>query len=68
MFPVTYEGYEVKLWKELTKIMGDYSPDNLVFAIETSCALWKTLTDYLTGKGYTVLLVNPLSTYHSRPL
>lgn len=68
MFPVSHEGYEVKLWKELTKVLGSYGPENLVFAIETSCALWKTLTDYLTGKGYTVLLVNPLSTYHSRPL
>lgn len=68
MFPVSFEGYEVKLWMELTKILGNYSSENLVFAIETSCALWKTLTDYLTSKGYAVLLVNPLTTYHSRPL
>ena len=67
-FPVSHEGYEVKLWKGLTKILGVYSPENVLFAIETSCALWKTLTDYLTGKGYTVLLVSPLSTFHSRPL
>jgi hypothetical protein len=43
-FPVSHEGYEVKLWKGLTKILGSYGPENLVFAIETSCALWKTLT------------------------
>jgi len=38
-FPVNYEGYETKLWTELTKILGDYSAEDLVFAIETSCAL-----------------------------
>lgn len=67
-FPVSYDGYEVRLWKGLTKVLGNYGPDNLVFAIETSCALWKTLTDYLTDKGYAVLLVSPLTTFHSRPL
>jgi len=67
-FPVSHEGYNEKLWKGLGKVLGAYSADDLVFAIETACALWKTLADYITAKGYTVLLVNPLTTYHSRPL
>jgi transposase len=67
-FPVSYEGYETKLWAELTKVLGNYGPEDLVFAIETSCALWKGFADYVTDKGYTVLLVSPLSTYYSRPL
>lgn len=33
MFPVSHEGYEVKLWKELAKVLGSYGPENLVFAI-----------------------------------
>ena len=45
---------------------NDYK--NLVFALETSCNLWQTLAHYLHFSGYPVLLVNPLSTYHSRPL
>ena len=44
-FPVSYRGYAEKLWKELTKILGSYGPDNLVFAVETSCALWKSITE-----------------------
>ena len=67
-FPVSYEGYHEKLWKELRKILGNYNTGDLIFAVETSCALWKTITDYLSREGYTVLLVNPLTTYHSRPL
>lgn len=67
-FPVTHEGYTEALWNRLGKILGDYGPEDLVFAVETSCALWKTIVDYLFAQGYTVLLVNPLTTYHSRPL
>jgi len=67
-FPVSHEGYSEKLWKEIGKILGDYGTEDLAFAVETSCALWKTLTDYLSQRGYTVLMVNPLTTYHSRPL
>lgn len=37
MVPVSYEGYEVKLGKEPTKALGSCGPENLVFAIETSC-------------------------------
>ena len=67
-FPVSYEGYETKLWAELTKVLGSYNPEDLIFAIQTSCALWKGFADYVTDKGYTVVLVSPLSTYYFRPL
>jgi len=67
-FPVSFEGYGIKLWNELNRMLGNYNPDNLVFAIECSCALWKSFSDYITEKGYTVLLVSPLTTYHSRPI
>lgn len=65
---LSYEGYNEKLWKGLGKILGEYSAEDVVFAVETSCDLWKTIVDYLSRQGYTVLLVNPLTTYHSRPL
>ena len=68
-FPVSYEGYHEKLWKELRKILGNYNTDDLIFAVETSCNLWKTITDYLLREGYTVLLLNPLTNvcYSVRP-
>jgi transposase len=67
-FPISYKGYTEKLWKELTRILGTYNPDDLVFAIETSGAIWKSITDYLTDQGYMVLLVSPLTTFHTRPV
>lgn len=67
-FQTSYEGYNETLWKKLDERLGSYNMDDLVFAVETACDLWKTIVDYLSGKGYTVLLVNPLTTYHSRPL
>ncbi len=67
-FDCTYEGYNQKLWEKLDAIVGKYNTDNLVFAVETACDLWRTLVEYLFKQGYTVLLVNPLTTYHSRPL
>jgi len=67
-FQTNYEGYNRKLWEKLDERLGSYSPEDLVFAVETACDLWKTIVDYLSREGYTVLLVNPLTTYHSRPL
>lgn len=67
-FQTNYEGYTEKLWKRLDERLGGYSPEDLVFAVETACDLWKTIVDYLHRKGYQVLLVNPLTTYHSRSL
>jgi transposase len=67
-FNCTYEGYNRTLWKKLDSILGGYDRENLVFAVETACDLWRTMVDYIFEKGYAVLLVNPLTTYHSRPL
>jgi len=67
-FPVNLDGFNNNLWKKLHSIVPQFTPDNLVFAVEASCNLWKTIAYYLHDKGYTVLLVNPLVTHHSRPL
>ena len=67
-FPVTIDGFNNTLWKKLNSIIALNTPDNLVFAVESSCNLWKTIAYYLHDKSYTVLLVNPIITYHSRPL
>lgn len=64
--PVSYEGYNERLWEGLDRRIGQYSPEDLVFAVETSCNLWKTLVVYLSKRGYTVLLVSPLVTYKTR--
>ena len=67
-FDVSLDGYTKILWQKLTQILPTYSPDSTVFAIETSCNLWLTLAFYLHHEGYQVLLVSPLTTYHSRPM
>ena len=67
-FPVNLDGFNNNLWKKLHSIVPQFTPDNLVFAVEASCNLWKTIAYYLHDKGYTVLLVNPLVTHYSRPL
>lgn len=66
--PVSYEGYEDKLWQRLGRITGECGTAEVVFAIENACNLWKTLAGYLTVKGYQVMLVSPLTTRCSRPL
>lgn len=67
-FTVNYEGFNVTLWDRMETALGEYSSDRVVFAVETSCNLWKNIAYYLFKKGYTVLLVSPLTTHHSRPL
>ncbi len=66
-FATTYQGFHHRLWKQLGKHLPSYEPDALVFAIETSCALWQTLAFYLDRHGYAVVQVSPLSTHHARP-
>ena len=46
----------------------DVNAEKIVFAIETSCNLWITLTHFLRKRGHEVLLVSPLTTRHSRPM
>ena len=68
-FKTTHQGYHHDLWKRLDQIIpSDVDNDHIVFAVETACNLWQTLAFYLKAKGYTVLLVSPLSTKHTRPV
>lgn len=67
-FKTTYNGYHNNLWKRLNKILPSTGNENIVFAIETACNLWQTLAFYLNVKGYSVILVSPLSTKHTRPV
>ncbi|MFQ6115701.1 MAG: transposase [bacterium] len=65
-FKVSYYGYHTILWKKLEAVIAEQDFKDVVFALETSCNLWQTLAHYLHYSGYPVLLVSPLTTYHSR--
>ena len=67
-FPVSAAGYGEILWRNIVKVLPSYKPEEIVFAIETACNLWETLAFYLRTRGYTVVLVSPLSTHHARPI
>lgn len=67
-FGVSHEGFNVTFWKKVESALVEYAAESVAFAIETSCNLWKNIAHYLDAKGYTVLLVSPLTTHHSRPL
>lgn len=67
-FDVSHEGYSTTLWHKVRLLVPNCNPDTVVFAIETSCNLWLTLAFYLHHEGYRVLMVSPLTTYHSRPM
>jgi len=67
-FKVTAQGFRESLPKLLTGRLPTASPEHVLIAVETACNLWQTIAAFCHGQGYTVLLVNPLTTYHSRPL
>ena len=68
-FPVNNNGFEIILWKNIAKHLPMCNPNTVLFAVETSCNLWQTLAFFLhVVKGYTVVLVSPLSTHHERPI
>lgn len=67
-FPVSATGYGEALWRNMAKVLPTCNAQNVVFAIETACNLWETLAFYLRSRGYTVVLVSPLSTHHARPI
>ena len=67
-FDVTTQRYTTTLWQKLLQIVPNCNPHTTDFAIETSCNLWITLASYLHNEGYRILLVSPLTTYHSRPI
>jgi len=65
-FSVNHKGYHEKLWNEIKKQIPDYSSSNLLFAVEASCNLWQTISDYLRLEGYEVVLISPMCTKQSR--
>ncbi len=67
-FPVSATGYGEVLWRNIAKVLPSCNVREVVFAIETACNLWETLAFYLRTRDYTVVLVSPLSTHHSRPI
>jgi transposase len=67
-FPVSAAGYREILWHRLSRTVTAHQPNDVVFAIETSCNLWETIAFYLHSRGYVVVLVSPLSTHHARPI
>ena len=67
-FKNNQEGFQKQLWNCLNERITDLSKENIIFAIEAACNLWQKLADYLIGKGFTTVIVNPLSTYKARSL
>jgi transposase len=63
---VSHKGFNVDLWKRLGKILGKFRKEEVVFAIESSCDLWRVFAGYLHNRGYAVVLVSPLVTYKTR--
>ncbi len=63
---VTHKGFNEDLWKKLGKILGKFTKEEVVFAIESSCDIWRVFAGYLHNRGYEVLLVSPLITYKTR--
>ena len=63
----TKQGY-LKLLKKVRQQTAKSNEKNIIFAIETSCNLWCTLSYFLKSSGYDVLLISPLTTKHSRPM
>ena len=60
-FAHSYNGFHNNLWAKLKKQIFPLQPDQVVFAIESSCNLWQNLTHHFTSQGYTVVLVSPLT-------
>lgn len=67
-FPVSATGYGETLWRNIAKVVPSCNAQDVIFAIETACNLWDTLAFFLFSRGYTIVLVSPLSTHHARPI
>ena len=65
-FAVDHKGFHEKLWNEIKKQLPDYSSSNLLFAVEASCNLWQTISNYLRLAGFEVVLISPMCTKQSR--
>jgi transposase len=68
-FPFTnsYNGFHFKLWQKLKALPYEITPENTAFAVEISINYWQKICHYLSEKGYTVLMVRPITTKHERP-
>lgn len=66
-FAVSYLGFE-SVWSLVKSRLSSCGPENMVVAVEASCNLWCSVANYFFNKGYTVVLVKPLTTYHARSL
>jgi len=66
-FTSSYNGFHFKLWQKLKSLPFDVTPENTAFAVEISINYWQKLCHYLSEKGYTVLMVRPITTKHERP-
>ena len=66
-FSHSYNGFHFKLWQKLKDLPFQANPENTAFAVETSINFWQKICRYLSEKGYTVLLVRPITTKHERP-
>jgi transposase len=66
-FTHTYNGFHFKLWQKLKSFSFEPSPENTAFAIEISINYWQKLCHYLHEKGFTVLMVRPITTKYERP-
>lgn len=67
-FQNTQEGLQKQLWNCINERIINLSKENSIFAIEAACNLWQKLAEYLISKGFTVVIINPLSTYKARSL
>ena len=56
------------LLKKAKLRIPEFTKENTIIAIETSCNLWQVPVRYFSDQGYQAVLVSPLSTKHSRPL
>ncbi len=65
-FKVTSQGFRETLSKQLQRRLPAAIPDHIIVAVETSCNLWQTIAAFCHGQGFMVVLVNPLTTHHSR--
>jgi transposase len=65
-FRASHRGYNEVVPSQLGRRVPNFSPENLVIAVETSCNLWITVAHHFYSRGYQVLQVSPLTTKQSR--
>jgi transposase len=67
-FQNNHQGFQKQLCNCLNERIINFSKKDTVFAIEAACNLWQKLADSLIVQGFTVVIINPLSTYKARSL